>query len=129
MPEPDFLRNHSRPNSDELVWEEEYEAGYGARYDDSSEFLTATHAWRAGWRDADREIAQGLDSAKDRVGDETASVADWSLLGSGRDARVCGLPFDTRRNHTWKQSWIRADLELGVHVDNFLELAPNRPQQ
>ena len=115
-PEPPFFEEQSKPLAwDELAADEEYEAGYRARYLDSSEYLTATRAWRAGWMEADREITHSGSSGPTYSGLSTVTcTTEWSLFGSGRDARVCALPFDTRRDQVWKRSWIEADLELGT---------------
>lgn len=111
LPEPNSFEDHLIGSGwDALAAEEEYEAGYQARFTDGSEFITATRAWRSGWQEADREIAQTRSSGLPT----NTSAAEWSLFGSGRDARICGLPFDTRRDHVWKRSWIKADLELAV---------------
>ena len=40
----------------------------------------------------------------------------WSLLfDAGGDARVNGIPFAEERTAPWKEGWIEADINLGVH--------------
>lgn len=109
----DFRRTPDRVEPQ--VWvPDEYEAGYQARFQNMAEFRTATACWRAGWQDADRELTAcgGLllpcDGEKDSVPEQ------WSLYGTGRDARLCELPFDEIRSETWKRSWVETDIALGM---------------
>ncbi len=92
---------------------EEYEAGYRSRLENTDEFKTATYCWRAGWQDADRELrASGHQEAKEMMNE--AAPAQWSSYGTGRLARICGLPFDADRSDAWKQSWVQTDIELSL---------------
>ena len=108
----DFHRTSDRVQ--QYVWiPDEYEAGYQARLQGVVEFKTATSCWRAGWQEADRELAAGGESAADRL-DETSIPEQWSLYGTGQMARLCELPFDEARAEPWKRSWIETDIELGM---------------
>ncbi len=97
------------PNSLGLV-SDEYESGYRARQTDATEFKTATRSWRAGWQDANRE----LENLKEPIEKEfkVKEQANWSLFGSGRQARLCDLPFDEVRSDAWKRDWILTDIDL-----------------
>ena len=98
------------------VWlPDEYEAGYQARLLGVVEFKTATSCWRAGWQEADRELAGNGASEADRA-NENSIPDQWSLYGTGQMARLCDLPFDEGRAEPWKRSWVQADIELGLQA-------------
>ena len=89
---------------------EEYQAGYEARLASASEYRTATASWRAGWREADREL-----TARERQ-QSPQEPAVYALSESPEDGglgRRCCVPFDEGRNEDWKRNWIQADVELG----------------
>jgi hypothetical protein len=97
----------------EKVWiPEEYEAGYGARFQGVSECRTATRCWLAGWQEADREIGTAVLS--EGVPWNTEPTAPWSLFGTGRQARACELPFDQFSPDDWKKSWVEADIAMSL---------------
>ena len=77
------------------------------------EFKIATSLWRAGWQEADREVAEGGQSEANRL-DETSIPKQWSLYGIGQMARLCELQIDDARAESWKRSWILTDIELGM---------------
>ena len=102
---------HRSPCEANSNWvSEEYEAGYWAGHHGIAEFQSATHSWRAGWQDAQRELhAMGASSSP--VAEEI-TPAQWSLYGTGAAARACNLPYDEERSDLWKRSWIRADIDI-----------------
>ena len=90
---------------------EEYEAGYWAGHHGIAEFQSATHCWRTGWQDAQREL-----HANNLLpwAEADAIPAQWSLYGTGAIAREYDLPFDEERSESWKRSWIQADIDSGL---------------
>ena len=92
---------------------EEYEAGYWAGHHGIAEFLSATHSWRIGWQDAQREL-HAMGASCSPVVEEDLVPAQWSLYGTGAAARACDLPFDEERSDSWKRSWIEADISAGI---------------
>ena len=103
---PDKIQSHTHVP-------DEYEAGYRARELGLTEYKTATRSWRAGWQDADHEaIRSGLSLHVATQND--GAPAQWSLYGTGRQARACELPFDVDRGDAWKRSWVQADILLGL---------------
>ena len=108
-PELEALKGH---------WDkEEYAAGYRARLTAIPDFEGAHHCWRVGWEDADTEM---LELARHNhaiaEGREDDFSDTWGLLfDAGGDARVNGIPFDDERTAPWKEGWIDADINLGVH--------------
>lgn len=92
---------------------EEYEAGYWAGHHGVVEFQSATHSWRSGWQDAQRELRAMGASVYPIVGEDLIP-AQWSLYGTGAAARAYGLPFDEERSDPWKRSWIRRDIDFGL---------------
>jgi hypothetical protein len=90
----------------------EYEAGYGARILSNAEYLTATPCWRAGWKDADRDLARA--ALDDRLPSYDDVVVPWSRFGTGQQARSCLLPFDESATHRWKRSWVETDIAMSL---------------
>lgn len=113
MADRDFFRNTPDGIEDCALVANEYEAGYRMRLDGETEFKTATASWRAGWQDADRELLQaGFTLSNTR---SSAPICEqWSLYGTGSQARACELPFDVNRGEAWKRSWVAADIQLGL---------------
>ena len=97
------------PNESRAFVAEEYEAGYQGRFQNVAECVTATPCWRAGWQEADREIAIAVRSEQTE-----ATSEPWSLYGTGHQARTCELPFDEYSADSWKRSWVQADITLGT---------------
>ncbi len=91
---------------------DEYESGYRARQMDASEFKTATRSWRAGWQDADRELGNRKETSEKHC--VVQEQANWSLFGSGRQARLYDLPFDEDRSDAWKREWIMTDINAKI---------------
>jgi hypothetical protein len=90
----------------------EYDAGYEARILSNAEYLTATPCWRAGWKDADRDLARSALDGRPHSDDDV--VVPWSRFGTGQQARACLLPFDDSAAETWKQTWIQADIAMAL---------------
>jgi hypothetical protein len=90
----------------------EYEAGYQARTLSNAEYLTATPCWRAGWKEADRDLARAALDA--RLPSDDDVVLRWSSFGTGQQARACCLPFDESATHRWKQSWVQTDIAMSL---------------
>ena len=105
---------YKEPNDNaEKVWiSEEYEAGYGARFQGVAECMTATRCWLAGWQEADREIGAAVLTQGEPS--HTEPIAPWSLFGTGRQARACDLPFDAFSPDDWKRSWVKADIAMSL---------------
>ena len=103
---------HRSPCEANSNWgSEEYEAGCWSGYHGVTEFQSATHSWRAGWQDAQRELhTMGANSLP--VVEEDIVPTQWSLYGAGAVARAYGLPFDEERSDWWKRSWIHADIDI-----------------
>jgi len=95
----------------------EYAAGFRARFAAIPGSEQAHHCWRVGWEDADTELLES--SRHSRIvaeGREDDYRDTWSLLlDAGGDARGNGIPFDDERTAPWKQGWIEADINFGVH--------------
>ena len=91
---------------------EAFEAGYKARLAGVPECHAATSSWQAGWQEADRETA-GSGTAE-TVQINTDVRTPWSLFGTGKEARICDLPFDELCPDTWKRSWVEADITIGL---------------
>lgn len=107
---------HRTPDRvEQRAWvSEEYEAGYQARLQEIAEFKTATPCWRAGWQDAHRELTVCGGPLLSKHIEQDSIPEQWSLYGTGQDARLCELPFDENREESWKRSWIQADIALGL---------------
>lgn len=116
LPSDDHLESFSGASGLNIWFQDEYEAGYGARFAGTSESWTATPCWQAGWQEADRELTASdrcLRSSSVDPHDDVVPV-EWSLFGTGNLARNYELPFDHARGTAWKRSWIRRDIELGT---------------
>ncbi len=116
LPSDDHLDGSSGASRLNVWFSSEYEAGYQARFAGSSESWTATACWQAGWQEADRELtASGRCLTTSPFDCSTDSDPnDTSLFGTGELARDYELPFDRTLGDSWKRSWIRRDIELGV---------------
>lgn len=79
---------------DEVLVSVEYEAGYQARIESSEDYRTATPSWRSGWDDADHDLQSG--ALSNCSGHFEPPSSQWSNFGTGRDARLCELPFDVK---------------------------------
>jgi hypothetical protein len=96
---------------------QEYAAGFRARLTDIPKSEDAHHCWRVGWEDADTEMLelarhkQALAEGREDNYSDTCNL----LFDGGGDARVNGVPFDEDRTEPWKEGWIAADINMGVH--------------
>jgi len=95
----------------------EYAAGFRARLTAIPDYDGAHHCWRAGWENAGTEVLELARHKKALAdGGEDDYTDTWSLLfDAGGDARVNGIPFDDERTSPWKEGWIEADINVGVH--------------
>lgn len=93
---------------------EEYEAGYKARLEGVPECLAATPCWRAGWQEADSDSETAAGATANTMYTNTEVRTPWSLFGTGRQARICNLPFDELCPDSWKRSWVEADIAVGL---------------
>lgn len=93
---------------------EEYEAGYKARLEGVPECLAATLCWQAGWHEADSDTESAVTAIVDTMHTNAEVRTPWSLFGTGREARVCNLPFDELCPDSWKRSWVEADIDVGL---------------
>ena len=96
----------------EFLVSAEYEAGYRARVQGSEYYRTATRSWRYGWGDADHDLQSGVLSRRSDLSEDTPSAS--TTFGTGRDARLCELPFYADSTHEWKREWVLADIALGM---------------
>ena len=87
--------------------DEEYDAGYAARFHDEADCGSATANWRAGWSDADRDLAKTEEEG-------IPTQAPLRFFESGSLARRCGLPFDPFSSEEWKRDWVEADVAIGI---------------
>ena len=95
----------------------EYADGLRARFAAIAMPERASQSYRCGWEDADTEM---LETERHRrvlaEGKEDDFGSTWGLLfDAGADARVYGIEFDEGRTAPWKEGWIDADINLGVH--------------
>jgi hypothetical protein len=85
---------------------EEYAAGYRARFTAIPDFEGAHHCWRVGWEDADTEV---LELARHNQVIADGREDDYSdtcglLFDAGSDARVNGIHFSEERTALWKEA-------------------------
>ncbi len=116
LPADDCLDSSSGASRLNVWFPGEYEAGYHARLAGSSESWTATACWQAGWQEADRELA---DSGQSLCSSPFSCSVDLEatesrVFESGELARNYGIPFDQTLSDSWKRSWIRRDIEVGM---------------
>jgi hypothetical protein len=96
---------------------QDYAAGFRARLSDIPKSEDVHHCWRVGCEDANTETFE-LARHKQALaaGREDNYSESWNLLfDGGGDARVNGVPFDEDRTEPWKEGWIAADINMGVH--------------
>ena len=103
LPERRPTARHQTPLQ---IWiSEEFEAGYQASLAGASESRTATPCWRAGWQEAQREMAVSEHP-------DVLSIDGEDVLPlSGREARLFGFAFRSDQAEQWKRAWIEADLQ------------------
>ena len=94
----------------------EYEAGYTARFAGAPESVAATQCWRAGWADADTELAETTRGSRSVAENREEQFVQqgWNLYEIGGYARLRGALFDETRTDSWKEGWVATDIRLGV---------------
>ncbi len=93
---------------------EEFEAGYRARLEGVPECRAATLCWQAGWQEADSDSKTAATAAAWTTHTNSEARIPWSFFGTGRQARLCDLPFDELCPDNWKKSWVEADIAVGL---------------
>jgi hypothetical protein len=96
---------------------QEYAAGFRARLIDIPKSEDAHHCWCVGWEDADTEMLELARHKRALAEGREDNYSDtWNLLfDGGGDARVNGIPFNEDRTEPWKEGWIAAEINMGVH--------------
>lgn len=116
LPSDDHLASPYGASGLNVWFPNEYEGGHRARFAGASESWTATPCWQAGWQEADRELTACSRRHPCVSCDRNTNLdpAELNLFGAGDLARKDDLPFDPTLEDTWKRSWIRRDIELGM---------------